>query len=123
MTIPEPTIITAAAAPRTNTDGVVTERAIDADTVGAPELVFGRFDIAPHVDLAPHIHSADTVAYCIRGTCSFRVGHQLDRTIEMGPGDYVYIPAATVHTETTGNEGVELIFARDRRGGQTTFRH
>lgn len=59
--------------------------------------------------------------HCIRGTCSFRVGDELDDGFAMGPGDYAYIPAGTLYTESTGSEGVELIFARDRQGRDTQF--
>ncbi len=118
---PQPALITAHDLTRTDADGVLTEKALDGQRIAAPELVFGRFVIEPGIDLAPHIHSADTIAYCIRGTCSFRVGTELDAGFEMGPGDYVYIPAGTVHTESTGSEGVELIFARDHKGGETQF--
>lgn len=106
-------------AKRQTDGGVLTEKAIDAET--APELVFGRFVIDPGVSLPAHVHSADTIAYCVRGSCSFRVGDSLDTEFEIGPGDYAYVPAGTVHTEATGDEGVELVFARDRRGGETAI--
>jgi uncharacterized RmlC-like cupin family protein len=105
-------------AKRNSNGGVMMEKAIDAST--ARELVFGRWVIDPDVALAAHIHSADTIAYCVKGSCSFRVGDGLDQEFEIGPGDYAYIPAGTLHTETTGSDGVELVFARDRQGGETT---
>lgn len=121
MNPPQPALITPRDLTRSDADGVLTEKALDGQRIAAPELVFGRFVIEPGVDLAPHVHSADTIAYCIRGTCSFRTGQELDEGFEMGPGDYAYIPAGTVHTESTGEDGVELIFARDHRGGDTRF--
>ena len=104
---------------RFTSDGVLTEKALGRDD--APEIVFGRFEIDPGVDLAAHVHTADTIAYCVRGSCTFRVGDQLEEEFEIGPGDYAYIPAGTVHTEATGGDGVELIFARDRQGGETSL--
>lgn len=109
--------ITAEAVERRTDDGVVTEKAIDSRS--APEMVFGRFVIDPGVQLDAHVHSADTIAYCVRGRCSFQVGDDLGQGFEIGPGDYAYIPAGTVHTEATGEDGVELVFARDRQGGET----
>lgn len=106
-------------AKRNSSGGVMMEKAIDAST--SRELVFGRWVIDPEVELAAHIHSADTIAYCVRGSCSFRVGEDLDEEFEIGPGDYAYIPAGKLHTETTGSDGVELVFARDRQGGETTM--
>lgn len=102
---------------RSSSDGVATEKAIDGSV--AREIVFGRWVIDPEVDLPAHIHTADTIAYCVVGSCSFRVGDDLAETFEIGPGDYAYIPAGVRHTESTGSEGVELVFARDRQGGET----
>lgn len=110
----EQMLVTRDSAETANSDGVMTEKAIVAR-----ELVFGRWVIDPEVSLAAHMHSADTIAYCLRGSCSFEVGDDLGREFRIGPGDYAFIPADTVHTETTGSEGVELIFARDLKGGVT----
>ncbi len=113
----ETMLISSSQVQRTASDGVVTEKAIDGSV--AREIVFGRWVIDPGVDFAAHIHSADTIAYCLSGSCSFRVGDDLEETFEIGPGDYAYIPAGVKHTEATGSEGVELVFARDRQGGET----
>lgn len=107
-------LVTGDSAERATSDGVMTEKAIVAR-----ELVFGRWVIDPDVSLGAHVHSADTIAYCVRGGCSFEVGDDLEKEFRIGPGDYAFIPAETVHTETTGSEGVELIFARDLKGGVT----
>lgn len=110
----EQMLVTRDGVQRVTSDGVMTEKAIVAR-----ELVFGRWLIDPDVALGAHVHSADTVAYCVRGSCSFEIGDDLESGFEIGPGDYAFIPADTVHTEATGSEGVELIFARDLRGGVT----
>lgn len=105
---------------RAASDGVLTEKALRPGD--AREIVFGRWVIDAEVSLPAHVHSADTIAYCVSGSCAFKVGDRLDEEFEIGPGDYAYIPAGTVHTEQTGANGVELIFARDRQGGET-FSH
>jgi len=110
--------ITAKNANRTYSDGVLTETALESGD--AREIVFGKFVIDPGVSLPAHVHSADTIAYCVTGSCSFRVGDLLDVEFEIGPGEYAFIPAGTVHTEATGENGVELIFARDRQGGESS---
>ena len=112
-------LVTQAETRRSSSDGVMTEKAIDAGATR--EIVFGRWVIDPDVALPAHVHTADTIAYCVRGSCSFRIGDDLGGEFEIGPGDYAYIPAGTVHTETTGSDGVELVFARDRKGGETTM--
>ena len=105
-------------ADRTSSDGVLTELALRPGD--APELTFGKYVIDAGVSLPAHTHAADTIAYCVTGSCSFRVGEHLDQEFEIGPGEYCYIPAGVLHTEETGENGVELIFARDRQGGQAT---
>lgn len=115
MTIVDNMKINSSRADRTSSDGVLTEMALRPGD--APELTFGKFVIEPGVSLPAHTHAADTVAYCVTGSCSFRVGEELDEEFEIGPGEYCYIPAGVVHTEETGEDGVELIFARDRQGG------
>jgi len=112
-------LVTRAQVERSSSDGVIIEKAFPAGA--AREMVFGRWVIDPDVALPAHVHSADTIAYCVSGSCSFRIGEDLGSKFEIGPGDYAYIPAGTVHTETTGSEGVELVFARDRNGGETTM--
>jgi quercetin dioxygenase-like cupin family protein len=103
---------------RSASDGVLTEKALRPGD--AREIVFGRWVIDADVSLPAHVHTADTIAYCVSGSCAFQIGDQLDERFEIGPGDYAYIPAGTVHTEETGANGVELIFARDRQGGETS---
>lgn len=115
----ETMLISSSRVQRSSSGGVVTEKAIDGSV--AREILFGRWVIDPDVDLPAHIHSADTIAYCVTGSCSFRVGEDLEEGFEIGPGDYAYIPAGVMHTEATGSEGVELVFARDRQGGETTM--
>jgi quercetin dioxygenase-like cupin family protein len=107
--------ISATEAEQTSSDGVFTEMALRPGD--APELTFGKFVIGPGVSLPAHTHAFDTMAYCVTGSCSFRIGEELDEEFEIAPGQYCYIPAGIVHTEETGEEGVELIFARDRQGG------
>ncbi len=110
--------ISSSQADRTSSGGVLMEMALRPGD--APELTFGKFVIEPGVSLSPHTHTADTIAYCVTGSCSFRVGEQLDEEFEIGPGEYCYIPAGVFHAEATGEDGVELIFARDRQGGHTS---
>ena len=92
---------------RASSDGVLMEMALRPGD--APELTFGKFVIDPGVSLPAHQHAADTIAYCVTGSCSFRVGEQLDEEFTIGPGEYCYIPAGVLHTEETGEDGAELI--------------
>jgi quercetin dioxygenase-like cupin family protein len=107
--------ISANEAEQSSSDGVFTE--MELRPGDARELTFGKFVIEPGVSLPAHTHAFDTMAHCVTGSCSFRIGEELDEEFEIAPGQYCYIPAGVVHTEETGVEGVELIFARDRQGG------
>jgi quercetin dioxygenase-like cupin family protein len=86
----------------------------------ARELTFGRFVIEPNGILSAHTHTSDSIAYCVNGSCTFKIGDDCSEIFEMKPGDFVFVAAGVVHTEITGPEGVELIIARDNQGGQIT---
>jgi uncharacterized RmlC-like cupin family protein len=90
------------------TDGVVREEAI---VVG--DLWSGRALTEPGVASGWHHHGEhDTIAYVVRG--ALRVETATD-VVQGGPGDFVHVPAHTVHREsnpTTETSDVVVI----RRG-------
>ena len=119
MTEPRARIIRESDDNRRSGDGVELVVAVSKESTGAEDLWFGRFTSEPGVEIPPHHHTCDTVAYLIRGRAAFRVGAE---RLEMIPGEYVYVPAYVVHTEETlGDETAEFIIARDKAGGETVY--
>lgn len=97
-------------------------RAVSPRISGAPTLWFARFTAEGGVSIPRHTHTADTVAYLVSGRASFTVGMDGEERIDMGPGDFLYMPADIVHTEETlGDEQAVFLLARDGGGGDTIF--
>jgi quercetin dioxygenase-like cupin family protein len=65
------------------------------------DFVVRRWDLTPYPgDMAPpHIHHKGDEAFCvIEGALEVLVGDKRER---LGPGDYLVVPAGTVHTFAT----------------------
>ena len=48
---------------------------------------------------AHHHGDQETILYVLEGTARYRWGDRLQHVVEAGPGDFVFIPAHTVHQE------------------------
>ena len=48
---------------------------------------------------AHHHGDQETILYVLEGTARYRWGERLQHVAEAGPGDFVFIPANTVHQE------------------------
>jgi uncharacterized RmlC-like cupin family protein len=48
---------------------------------------------------AHHHGDQETILYVLEGTARYRWGDRLEHAVEAGPGDFVFIPAHTVHQE------------------------
>jgi uncharacterized RmlC-like cupin family protein len=48
---------------------------------------------------AHHHGDQETILYVVEGTARYRWGDRLEHVVEAGPGDFVFIPAHTVHQE------------------------
>lgn len=91
-------------------------------STGAPTLWFARFVAEAGLAIPRHTHTSETIAFLESGRAAFTVGMDGKERFEIGPGDYIYMPAGVVHTEETlGEEGAVFLMARDGGGGDTTF--
>jgi uncharacterized RmlC-like cupin family protein len=114
-------LTTAAAAGLGEEDGIAFWRGFDPAIVGtAVFLARARADAG--TEIPPHWHSQDTVAYLVDGRAIFRSGPDLADVHEMGPGDWLFVPAGMVHVEQTPDDvHGEFLYARDGGGGTTTY--
>jgi quercetin dioxygenase-like cupin family protein len=64
---------------------------------------------------AAHVHSYDKVLYCVAGSIEFVLDDEA-RSLELGPGDRMLLPAGTRHSALVGERGVTCIEGR-RVGG------
>ena len=98
------------------TPGMEREAAIAASTVGAERLWTGYVTMAPGFRSGAHHHGpSESSIYIISGRARFRFGDRLEHTVEVGAGDFVYVPPRLVHQEINMDESepVEVIVSRD----------
>jgi uncharacterized RmlC-like cupin family protein len=83
------------------TAGLLREVAFDgARNPDAKALSAFLSTVQPGAATAAHHHGdQETVLYVLEGTARYRWGERLEHVVEAGPGDFVFIPAHTVHQE------------------------
>ena len=97
------------------TPGMQRAAGVAASTVGAEQLWLGHVTMAPGMVSGAHHHGAvESAIYIISGRARFRFGQRLEREIEAGPGDFVFVPPKVVHQELNmdDNTPVEMIVGR-----------
>ena len=64
---------------------------------------------------AHHHGDCESAIYMIRGRVRLRFGERLEKSVEAGPGDFIYVPPRLIHQEITlsGGEPLESIVVRD----------
>jgi len=98
------------------TPGMQREAGVSASTVGAERIWAGHVTMAPGAKSGVHHHGpVESSIYVISGRARFRFGAKLEREVEVGPGDFVYVPPEAIHQELNldPNAPVEMIVARD----------
>ena len=54
--------------------------------------------VPPNSKSSPHTHvNCETALYVLRGHGRFLIGEGLQDSIEVGPGDYIFVPPAALH--------------------------
>ena len=72
--------------------------AISAESVGASEIHMQLVVLKPGMVANAHKHKAhETAIYVLSGKSAMYYGEGLDRHLEVGPGDFLYIPADMPH--------------------------
>ncbi|MCH8225376.1 MAG: cupin domain-containing protein [Chloroflexi bacterium] len=64
---------------------------------------------------SPHYHvNCESAIYVVRGHGRFLTGDNLENSLTIGPGDFIYVPQDAVHQPVNdGSEPLELIVARN----------
>jgi uncharacterized RmlC-like cupin family protein len=89
--------------------------AIDAKA-GSRNLWVGFVTLDPGARSGPHHHGdCESVICMTSGRMQLRYGDRLEKAVEAGPGDYVYVPPRVVHQEInlSDSEAIESIVVRD----------
>ncbi len=72
--------------------------------------------IPPGCGSSPHYHvNCESAIYVVRGRGRFMVGPRLDRSLPIGPGDFIYVPPNAAHQpiNDSPSEPLELVVARN----------
>ena len=97
------------------TPGMARERAFEL-----PILWAGRVVTAPGATSGWHHHDRnDSSLYIVRGILRFEFEGQRE-VLEAGPGDFVHVPAFTVHRESNPTDEVSLAVVARVGGGIPT---
>ena len=82
---------------------------------GAEGIHLAIATIPPGCQSSPHRHTnCESAIYVVRGHGRFLTGERLDRVLEVGPGDFIYVPPMAVHAPVSeGPEPLELVVARN----------
>lgn len=64
---------------------------------------------------SPHYHvNCESAIYVLKGQGRFLTGNNLENSLTIGPGDFIYVPQNSVHQPINdGLEPMELIVARN----------
>ena len=83
--------------------------------VGSAGIHLAIATIPPGCSSSPHYHvNCESAIYVSKGTGRFLVGDNLETSLTIGPGDFLYVPAEAVHQPVNdGTEPLELIVARN----------
>ena len=104
------------------TPGMNRYAGVSAHTVGSEKLWVGYVTLAPGVRSGPHHHGAcESAIFIIKGHARFRLGPDLEKSIDVAAGDFIYVPPWAVHQEinTSDTEPIEMIVARDNQENVT----
>ena len=96
--------------------GMTREAGVSEALVGAEGIHMALATIPPGCASSPHYHvNCESAIYVLRGTGRFLVGPNLDRSLPIGPGDFIYVPPDAVHQPVNDSlsEPLDLLVARN----------
>jgi uncharacterized RmlC-like cupin family protein len=82
------------------TPGMARRPGVSAATAGASKVWLGYVTAEPNHAGPPHHHGeAETASYVISGRTRVYFGEGLEEWVEVGPGEFLFVPAEIVHYE------------------------
>ena len=97
------------------TGGMVREAGISAETVGADTIWAGYVRTPAGSSSGAHHHGdCETAIYVLTGRAKFYFGQQLEQTVAVEAGDFLYVPPNEIHVEENLSkvEPLEFIVSR-----------
>ena len=84
--------------------------------VGTEGIHMAVATIPPLCASSPHYHvNCESAIYVVRGHGRFLTGKDLEKSLPIGPGDFIYVPPDAVHQPVNDSptEPMEFIVARN----------
>lgn len=76
--------------------------------IALDKAMFTYFEIEPGAEFEEHQHESEQITYVLEGELYFKV---LERTMRVGPGEAIAIPASATHAAYTGEKRVRAVDA------------
>jgi uncharacterized RmlC-like cupin family protein len=95
--------------------GMLRFEGISGRTVGSERIWLGENHVGPHIQSANHHHGeSESAIFVVSGNPVFVYSENgVERRIEAGPGDYVFVPPFLPHREENpGTEEAFVVLAR-----------
>jgi uncharacterized RmlC-like cupin family protein len=89
---------------------------VSQELVGSSGIHLAIATIPPGCASSPHYHvNCESAIYVLAGSGHFVVGEQLEQSLPIGPGDFIYVPPDAVHqpVNDSATEPLQLIVARN----------
>ena len=89
---------------------------VSESLAGTAEIHMAVATIPPLCASSPHYHvNCESAIYVVKGHGRFLTGENLDNSLAIGPGDFIYVPPDAVHqpVNDSDSEPLELIVARN----------
>lgn len=96
--------------------GVLGGAEISQATAGATNIYMGVFRVPAGARSRPHYHAnCESAVYMLSGHLLVRWGDNLEQSVELDPGDLVYVPPRETHILENMSEAetAEYVVARD----------
>lgn len=96
------------------THGMARVAGVSPKTCGAASVWMGEVTTEPRYRSGAHHHGdVESAIYVMRGRMRMRWGERLEHSLDAAPGDFVFVPAQTVHQEISiSDEQLVIILAR-----------
>jgi uncharacterized RmlC-like cupin family protein len=96
--------------------GVLGGAEISQATAGAHNIYMGVFRVPAGARSRPHYHAnCESAVYMLSGRLLVKWGDNLEQSVELEPGDLVYVPPRETHIleNLSDGEAAEYVVARD----------
>ena len=96
--------------------GILGGSELSQATTGATNIYMAKFRVPPGARWRPHYHAnCESGLYMLSGRIAIHWGEHLEQTLEVEPGDLLYVPPRETHVvvNLSDDEPADYVVARD----------